>query len=152
VAAGLGPAAAGLPGPNAEAGSRLVREQGGWRAWVPAAALSPFELVLAPTTPVPDLPSLDGPGRDDLAVVLVDVLGRLDALVGGPMPYLLWIHQRPFDGGDWPRAWVHLHIRAHLRSAGTPRYIAAGEIGSGVHFNPADPERAAAALRAVHQP
>jgi UDPglucose--hexose-1-phosphate uridylyltransferase len=140
VVAGLGPDAAG---------GRLVAVHGGWRAWVPAAALSPYELVLAPDTPVPDLPALDDGGRDGLAATLVDVLARLDVLARGPMPYLLWIHQRPFAPGPWPRAWLHLHVRAHLRAPGVARYVAAGELGSGVHVNPVAPERAAADLRAA---
>ena len=53
---------------------------------------------------VPDLPSLDDAERDGLAAVLVDALGRLDRLFDAPMPYMFWIHQRPFDGGDWPTA------------------------------------------------
>ena len=38
----------------------------------------PYELLLVPDAPVPDLPSLDGDGRDGLAALLVDVLERLD--------------------------------------------------------------------------
>jgi len=34
-----------------------------------------------------------------------------------------------------------------LRSAGTKRFMAAGELGSGVLFNPVDPAIAAATLR-----
>jgi UDPglucose--hexose-1-phosphate uridylyltransferase len=141
--AGLDPAAAG------PAGERLVRAVGGWRAWVPWAATWPYALVLAPDGAVPDLPSLDGPGRDGMAAVLVDVLARYDHLFAAPMPYMLWIHQRPFDGGDWPGAHLHVHLAPLLRAPGTPRFVAAGELGSGIFFNPVDPERAAADLRAV---
>ena len=59
-------------------------------------------LLLVPDEPVPDLPSLDDAGRDGLAEILVDVLERLDRLFAAQTPYMLWIHQRPFDGGDWP--------------------------------------------------
>lgn len=133
-------------GPDHE---RLVAAIGTWRAWVPWAAGWPYELLLAPRVDRPDLPSLDDAERQDLASLLVDVLGRLDALFGDPMPYMLWWHQRPFDGGDWPAARVHLHIAPLLRSPGTPRFVAAGELGSHVYFNPVDPSDAAAALRAA---
>ena len=145
VGAALGPGSAGADD------TRLVARHGTWRAWVPAAAVSPFELVAAPADQVPDLPSLDDGGRDDLAALLVDVLARFDAVVAGPMPYLLWIHQRPFAPGPWP---LRLAARARARSPARPattRYVAAGEIGSGVYFNPVDPEKAAAALRAAGQ-
>jgi UDPglucose--hexose-1-phosphate uridylyltransferase len=114
---------------------------------VPDAASWPFELLVAPAAHVADLPSLDGPGRDGLAAVLVDALARLDRLFGAPMPYMLWFHQRPTDGRDWPAAHVHAHVAPLFRAPGTPRFVAAGELGSGVHFNPVEPEAAAAALR-----
>ncbi len=135
---GLGPAAPG---------DRLVATIGQWRAWVPFAAGWPFELVLAPQHPVPDLPTLEPTSRDDLAGLLIDAVGRLDALFDAPMPFMMWIHQRPSDGAAWPTAWLHLHIAPILRNAGVPRFVAAGELGSGSWFNPIDPSRGADLLR-----
>ncbi len=131
------------------AGDRLVSRVGDWSAWVPAAAGWPYELLLAPRTPVPDLPALDDASRDSLGGLLVDIIRRLDALFSAPMPFMMWIHQRPFDNGSWPDARVHIHIAPLLRSAGTARFVAAGELGSGVLFNPVEPAVAAAALRAL---
>ena len=119
-----------------------------WWAAVPAAASWPYELLLAPRDHVPDLVD-GGSGRGDLAALLVDVLEVLDRLFESPMPYMLWGHQRPTDGGDWPNAHVHVHVAPLLRGPGTPRFVAAGELGSGVFFNPVPPEEAAARLRAV---
>jgi UDPglucose--hexose-1-phosphate uridylyltransferase len=141
--ASFGPAATG---PNDE---RLVAAHGGWRAWVPWAASWPYELLLAPVERVDDLPSLDSTERDDFAATLIDVLERYDLLYDAPMPYMLWIHQRPFIPGDWPQAWVHVHLAPLYRAPGTPRFVAAGELGSSVYFNPVDPARAAADLRAA---
>jgi UDPglucose--hexose-1-phosphate uridylyltransferase len=103
--------------------------------------------VLVPDAPVPDLPSLDDAGRDGLAQLLVDVLERLDRLFDAQTPYMLWIHQRPFDRREWPEARLHVEIVSPWRAAGVPRYVAAGELGSGVYFNPVVPEEAAQALR-----
>ncbi|CAB4554422.1 unannotated protein [freshwater metagenome] len=80
--------------------------------------------------------------------MLVDSLARLDQLFSEPMPYMLWIHQRPTDGGDWEDSRVHFHITPLLRSPGTQRYVAAAELGSGITFNPVQPAEAAAQLRA----
>ena len=129
------------------AGDRLVTTAPGWRAWVPEAPIFPYALTLAPDGPVPDLPTLDDAGRWGLAALLVDVLERLDRLFGEPIPYMLWIHQRPFDGGAWPQARLHVEIVSPWRAAGVPRYVAAGELGSGVFYNPVPPEHAAQALR-----
>jgi UDPglucose--hexose-1-phosphate uridylyltransferase len=128
-------------------GERLVTSAPGWRAWVPDAPTFPYALVLWPDDDVPDLPSLGSRGREGLAALLVDVLGRLDRLFDAQTPYMLWIHQRPFDGRDWPNGRLHAEIVSPWRAAGVMRYLAAGELGSGVYFNPVAPEEAARALR-----
>ncbi len=128
-------------------GARLVARIGGWRAWVPYASSYPYGLVLAPEEHLPDLPVLDDPGRTGLAALLVDVLARLDRLFDAPLPYMLWIHQRPTDGGSWPQAHLHLELVSPYRAAGVQRFVAAGELGSGMFFNPVVPEEAAGRLR-----
>jgi UDPglucose--hexose-1-phosphate uridylyltransferase len=102
---------------------------------------------LVPEEVAPDLPSLGDDGRHGLAALLVDVLARFDRLFDDETPYMLWIHQRPFDGGDWPAARLHVEIVTPWRAPGVLRYVAAGELGSGVYFNPVDPEAAAQSLR-----
>jgi UDPglucose--hexose-1-phosphate uridylyltransferase len=131
---------------GSDPGAGLVREVGDWRAWVPATASWPYELRLAPVGHVPDLPAA-APTHGDLAALLVDVFGRLDRLFGAPMPLMWWWHQRPTDGGSWPTAHLHAHVAPLLRRAGTPRFVAAGELGGGIHFNPVRPADAAADLR-----
>jgi UDPglucose--hexose-1-phosphate uridylyltransferase len=133
--------------PTGDPRQRIVATSSGWKAWVPEAPAFPYALVLYPDADVPDLPSLDDPGRDGLAQLLVNVLARLDRVFDAPTPYMLWIHQRPFDSGEWPYAKVHVEIVSPWRAAGVPRYVAAGELGSGVFFNPVSPEDAARALR-----
>ena len=130
-------------------GDRTVITSDGWRAVVPWAPAWPYELLVSPATHRPDLPSLDDDDRDALARVLSDALVRLDQLFDAPMPYMLWVHQRPTDGGDWPLAHLHIHVAPLLRRPGVPRFVAAGELGSGVMFDPVAPEDAASALRAL---
>lgn len=124
-----------------------VTECDGWRAVVPNAAAWPYELLIASDDHLPDLPTLSDRQRDALAGCLVDALGRLDALFDAPMPYMLWIHQRPSDGKSWPSAHVHVNVAPLYRKSGIPRFVAAGELGSGLYFNPLRPEEAAAELR-----
>jgi UDPglucose--hexose-1-phosphate uridylyltransferase len=132
---------------NADTVGQIVAHIGGWRAWVPVTATWPFELLLAPVEHLPDLPALRDAARDGLAALLIDVLGRLDRLFAAPMPYMLWFHQRPTDDRPWPTAHVHAHVAPLYRGPGTPRFVAAGELGSGVHFNPVEPAEAAEKLR-----
>ena len=128
-------------------GDRLVATAAGWQAWVPEAPTFPYALLLVPDMEIPDLPSLSSPGRRALARLLIDVLARLDRLFAAQTPYMLWIHQRPFDGRDWPQARLHVEIVTPWRASGVARYVAAGELGSGVFWNPVAPEDAARALR-----
>lgn len=136
----------GVLDPAAVDDELVVAEHGDWRCWVPDAASWPNELRLAPLSPVGALCD-DGADRQGLADLLIDVLARLDQRFDEPMPYMLWVHQRPFDGDEWPDARVHLHIVPLLRAPGVQRYVAAAELGGGVYFNPVDPTDAAAALR-----
>jgi len=129
---------------------RIVAESGDWTAWVPFASGYAYGVRIAPRTHVGSLPDLDSAARDDLARLLIDVLGRYDRLWRAPhkgyrFPYLLWFHQAP-SGADG-RWHVHAHIAPPLRAPGVLRYVASGELGSGTLSNPVVPEDAARALR-----
>lgn len=126
----------------------VVTRTGGWWAAVPHAPAWPYELLLGPDDHVPDLPSATDVQRDGFAAVLVDALTRLDQLFDEEMPYMLWIHQQPTDGGSWPLAHLHAHVAPLLRARGVARFMAAAEQGSGVWFDPVVPEAAASSLRA----
>jgi UDPglucose--hexose-1-phosphate uridylyltransferase len=116
----------------------LVHESDGWRAHVPFASGWPYGTLLVPDAHVPDLAALDDAGRDGLAAGLVDLLARYDRLFDRPFPYMLWLH---------PGFHLHVHVAPPLRGPETMRYVAAGELGSGLLTNPVEPEDAAAALR-----
>lgn len=135
--------------PEFDEPERFVAEHGGWVASVPAAATYPIALSLAPRVRVPDITGLDATSRIDLAALLVDVLGRLDRLYDQPLPYMMWLNQRPTDGGDWPQAWFNLEIVSPWRRAGTSRFIAAAEVACDEFFNPVIPEVVAEQLRAL---
>ncbi|MEZ5176967.1 MAG: hypothetical protein R2746_01435 [Acidimicrobiales bacterium] len=87
----------------------VVVERDGWRLGAERGHL-PLRMRVAPLEQRPDLPSLDGADRDALGSVLTEALRRLQGVFDPPMPYLMWIHQRPFDGGAWPQAWMHVEI------------------------------------------
>lgn len=132
-----------------EPGDRLVARHHGWIASVQHAGTYPIALSLAPEQQMPDLPSMSSAKRDGLATMLVDVLARLDRLYDRPLPYMLWVNQRPFDGGHWPHAWCNIEIVSPWRAAGVQRFIAAAEVACGEFFNPVVPESLAGQLRAL---
>ena len=127
----------------------IVTRHPAWLARVPWAPSWPFEMLIAPHRHVPDLPAAGVPLRSGLAAMLVDCLTRLERLFGRDAPYMLWIHQRPAGGEQWPAAHLHLHLAPVLRGPGTIRHLAAAELGAGVFFDPVDPPAAAARLRAA---
>ena len=120
----------------------------GWSAWVPYASTYPIALTIAPldTRRQPASSSTAG-GRDGLAAMLIEMLGRLDRLYGEPLPYMMWLNQSPTDGSEWPEAWFNIEIVSPWRSAGVPRFIAAAEVACDEFFNPVIPEVLAEQLR-----
>ncbi len=135
--------------PDLAPGDRLVTEHDGWVTYVPYASAYPIALTIAPRMQVPDVAALDASGRDGLSAMLIDVLGRLDRLYDQPLPYMMWLNQRPTDGSEWPQAWFNIEIVSPWRSAGVPRYIAAAEVACGEYFNPVIPEVLAEELRGL---
>jgi UDPglucose--hexose-1-phosphate uridylyltransferase len=127
----------------------IVARHGQWQAQVPWAPSWPYEMLISPHHHVADLPSAGARLRTGLAAILVDCLSGVERLFGNAAPYMLWIHQRPATGHDWPAAHLHLHLAPLLRGRGMIRHLAAAELGAGVFFDPIDPVTAAAQLKAA---
>jgi UDPglucose--hexose-1-phosphate uridylyltransferase len=134
---------------DATLGERTVVEKDGWRAWVPFAPTFPVAIELAPLDLIRDLPSMSIGDRDSLAAMLIDVLGRLDRLYERPMPYMMWLNQRPTVAAGYDDAWFNVEIVSSWRDAGVQRFIAAAEVASEEYFNPVVPEEVAQRLRSV---
>jgi UDPglucose--hexose-1-phosphate uridylyltransferase len=135
--------------PDPDPGERDVMSHGGFRAWVPWAPTFPVEVAVAPGERVPDLPSLGDAGRDALAALLVDLFERLDRLYDRPLPYMMWLNQRPTVAHGYDDAWFNIEIVSPWRAPGVPRFIAAAEVACQEYFNPVVPEDLAARLRAL---
>jgi len=133
--------------PEVDPGERLVTTFDDWTVSVPVASPFPIALSIAPTTQVPDVVSLSTVARLSLAAVLLDTFTRLDALFDRPLPYMMWLNQRPTDGNEWDQAWFNIDIVSPWRAAGVPRFIAAAEVATGEYFNPVVPEHLATQLR-----
>ena len=130
------------------AGLRVVAGNEHWTAFVPAVARWPFEVHLYPHRQVPDIPALSGAERDAFGPVYLDVLRRLDALFGPPMPYIAAWHQAP-RRADRELAYLHLQLFSIRRARGKLKYLAGSESGMGVFVNDVRPEEAARMLREV---
>jgi UDPglucose--hexose-1-phosphate uridylyltransferase len=96
---------------------------------------------------VPDLPALDDDERDELAVVYVDLLRRLDSVFNLPMPYIAAWHQAPVRV-DRDLTRLHLRLFSARRAPHKLKYLAGSESAMGAFVNDIRPEHAAELLRA----
>ena len=133
--------------PDPSPDERLIVARDGYRAYVPWAPTFPIAIEVAPDEQVADLASMDDAQRDGLAAILIDVLGRLDRLYDQPLPYMMWLNQRPTTADEGADAWFNVEIVSPWRRAGVSRFIAAAEVASEEFFNPVIPEDVAATLR-----
>jgi UDPglucose--hexose-1-phosphate uridylyltransferase len=129
-------------------GIRLVARNEHWTAFVPAAARWPYEVLLFPAERVADIPALSDEARAAFCDLYLDVLNRLDALFGMPLPYIAAWHQAPI-GDEFARSefGLHLQVLSVRRAPGKLKYLAGTESGMGVWINDVLPEEAALRLR-----
>lgn len=135
-----------------EDGSRMVLEGTNFSAYVPFAARWPLEIHLVPHRQVPDLAALSGEEKDELAVVYLDLLQRLDALYPTPTPYIAAWHQAPLDALLRPAGYLHLQLTSPRRAPDKLKYLAGSEAAMGAFINDTTPESVAERLRAVAVP
>jgi UDPglucose--hexose-1-phosphate uridylyltransferase len=130
--------------------TRIVSRNEHWIAFVPAAARWPYEVLLFPARRVASLPELRQDAREAFCPLYLDVLRRLDALFGVPLPHIAAWHQAP--GGE-PVARrefaLHLQVLSIRRAPGKLKFLAGSESGMGVWINDVLPEDAARRLREV---
>jgi UDPglucose--hexose-1-phosphate uridylyltransferase len=131
-------------------GQRIVGRNEHWTAFVPGFARWPFEVMIFPALRVADLAQVGPAARDAFGPVYLDVLRRLDALFGAPMPYIAAWQQAPVgDGPARADFGLHLHVLGMLRAPGKLKYRAGTETGAGAWSNDVLPETAAQLLRAA---
>lgn len=129
-------------------GTRIVSASELWTAFVPAAARWPVEVHLYPHRQVPDLPALSAAEKDDLALIYLDLLGRLDGLYDRPLPYVAAWYQAPVHT-DRDLAHLHLRVFSIRRSADKLKYLAGSEAAMGAFITDVQPEEVAQRLRGI---
>jgi UDPglucose--hexose-1-phosphate uridylyltransferase len=129
------------------AGPRLVFDDEGMVAFVPAAARWPYEVHLYPRHHVASIADLDGPARAELAAALLRLTRAYDHHFGFSTPYVMAVHQAPTDGRPWPEAHLHFEFYPPHRRPDRLKYLAGVEIGAGTFVNDTRPEDTARQLR-----
>lgn len=136
----------------AERGSRrrVLVEGEHFLAFVPAFAKWPVEAMVVPYRDVPDFAALTDAEKEELAGILLDLLGRLDRFFEGVerTPYIASWNQAPV-GEDRRDGRLHLQLYSMMRSPGRMKFLAGSESGQGAWISDTTPERIADRFREV---
>ena len=130
-------------------GRRLLHQNRGAIAFMPAFARYAYEVWIATARPCPSLAAMDEVARAGLARALKSTLLRFDGLWHRPFPYVMVFHQAPTDGRTHPEAHLHIEFYPAYRMQGRLKYLAGSELGAGVFTSDTVPEDKAAELRAI---
>ncbi|PYI38802.1 galactose-1-phosphate uridylyltransferase [Arthrobacter psychrolactophilus] len=134
---------------ESESGERMIAQGEHFSAYVPFAAHMPLEIHLTPHRHVPDFAALTGAERDELAVMYLDLLRKLDNIYDTPTPYIAAWHQAPLDSLLRPASRFHLQLTSPRRAADKLKFLAGSEAAMGAFINDTTPEQTAAMLRSV---
>jgi UDPglucose--hexose-1-phosphate uridylyltransferase len=134
-----------------EDGKRVVVQESGIVAFIPAFARYPYEVWIAPIRATSSLAELTDEERQGLARVLKTILLKFDHLFDNRpiFPYLMVMHQAPTDGQSHPEAHLHLEFYPPYRTRDKLKYLAGTELGAGLVAMDVLPEDKANDLRAV---
>jgi UDPglucose--hexose-1-phosphate uridylyltransferase len=129
-------------------GDRIIARNQHWVAFVPYAARYPFEIHVAPLSPVADLASLSTEQADAFPSISIEVMRRLDGVFGIAMAYIATWHQAPVrEGREYLR--LHWQITSVRRAPGKLKYLAGSESAMGAFIMDLKPEQSAGQLRDV---
>lgn len=134
---------------ESESGERMIAQGKYFSAYVPFAAHMPLEIHLTPHRHVADFAALNDAERDELAVMYLDVLRRLDNLYDTPTPYIAAWHQAPLDSLLRPAGRFHLELTSPRRAADKLKFLAGSEAAMGAFISDTTPEQTASVLRNI---
>lgn len=107
---------------------RIVVENDSWLVVVPFWALWPFETLLVPKRHIKTLPGLLENEKNDLSLILKNMLTRYDNLFGISFPYSMGWHAAP-QGSDQEHWQLHAHFYPPLlRSASVKKFMVGYEM------------------------
>jgi UDPglucose--hexose-1-phosphate uridylyltransferase len=128
-------------------GQRVIAENGSFVALVPFFARWPYETHIYSLRHFQALTDMTRAEQKELASMLKMVLVAFDRLFNISFPYMMVMHQRPVDDGDYEHYHFHIEFYPPLRSANRLKYLAGSETGAGLFINDTLAEEKAAELR-----
>ena len=131
---------------------RVIAENESFVAVIPFFARYPYETHIYSKRHMQAFTDFRADEQRDLASILKQILVAFDALFQVSFPYIMSIHQRPSDGGDYDHYHFHIEFYPPMRSATKLKYLAGSEAGAGMFINDTMPEEKAAELRELVEP
>jgi UDPglucose--hexose-1-phosphate uridylyltransferase len=130
-------------------GNHLVAETDQFLALVPFYARLPYEVHIYSKSHTQSMAEFSSEQEADLARMLKIVLVKYDKLWDFSMPYMMVMHQKPTDGGEWPGCHFHIEFYPPYRTPNKLKYLAGCETGAGTFVNDTLPEEKALELRSI---
>jgi UDPglucose--hexose-1-phosphate uridylyltransferase len=133
-------------------GKRVVAENDSFAAYIPFFARYPYETHITSKRHLQAITDMSVAEQRDLAAVLKQVLAAFDRLFERSFPYIMSIHQRPSNSGDYDHYHFHIEFYPPMRTANKLKYLAGSEAGAGMFINDTLPEIKAEELRKLVEP
>jgi UDPglucose--hexose-1-phosphate uridylyltransferase len=132
-----------------EDGRRIVAANDAFVAVVPFFARYPYEVHLIPRALRSALTDFCPAEKRALAEMLKIVMEKYNRLWDRSLPYIMLMHQRPSDGGDYDYYRFHIEFYPPYRTPDKLKYLAGSEAGAGAFINDTHAEETAQILREI---
>jgi len=128
-------------------GRRIVAQNAHFVAVIPFFARYAYEVHILPKSLRTAISEFTTEERRSLAEIMKTVMAKYNALWNRSMPYIMAMHQRPTDGGDWGFYRFHIEFYPPYRTPDKLKYLAGSEAGAGAFITDTLAETTAQALR-----
>ena len=132
-----------------KSGSRIIEENEDFIAFIPFFAKWPFEIHIYPKDHYSQIKDIPQSKSANFAIILKNVVKRLDGLYGFIMPYVFSHHNAPYNIGENGFYHYHIEIYPPYRAKDRIKYLAGVELGTHTIINPTSPADNAKLLRDV---
>ncbi len=128
-------------------GRRIVSQNAHFAAVVPFYARYPYEVHIIARGERTAISEFDAGERTALSQILKTVMEKYNNLWNRSMPYIMLMHQRPSDGGDYGFYRFHIEFYPPYRTPDKLKFLAGSEAGAGAFINDTHAEATAQTLR-----
>ncbi|MFM7021960.1 MAG: galactose-1-phosphate uridylyltransferase [Flavobacteriales bacterium] len=137
-------------------GSRLLFENDSFLSFLPFFTDYPYGVFISSKKKKGSFLDFTEKEKMDLAAMLKAVCGGLDTLFNKPFPYMMCVHQTPFNSEEYNNSeeYFNFHIEFYppLRNENTIKFYASSEMGAWAATNTREVEDTAKELRsAIHK-